>query len=53
MNNKTTNILVFAFIVAFVSLAYHFMGKVPGIVFFRGIRWRFCVVALHYLQNSD
>ena len=34
MNNKITNILVFSFIAAFVGLAYHFMGKVPGIVFF-------------------
>ena len=46
MNNKITNILVFAFIVAFVSLAYHFMGKVPGIVFFVAsaggfVLWRF------------
>ena len=33
MSNKTTNIIVFLFIIAFVSMAYHFMGMVPGIVF--------------------
>lgn len=34
MNNKMTNIPVLLFIISFVSMAYHFMGKVPGIVFF-------------------
>ncbi len=46
MGQKTTNILVFIFIIAFVSMAYNFMGKVPGIVFFVAsvggfILWRF------------
>lgn len=46
MNYKITNVLVLVFITAFVSMAYHFMGKVPGIVFFVAsvggyILWRF------------
>tara|TARA_R110000782_G_scaffold27256_6_gene69128 strand:- start:2387 stop:2956 length:570 start_codon:yes stop_codon:yes gene_type:complete len=46
MSNKTTNIIVFLFIIAFVSMAYHFMGMVPGIVFAVAsigglILWRF------------
>lgn len=46
MENKLSNILVLIFIIAFVSMAYNFMGKVPGIVFFVAsvggfILWRF------------
>lgn len=46
MNNKLTNVLVLLFIIAFVSMAYFFMGKVPGIVFFIAsvggfVLWRF------------
>lgn len=33
MCNKITNALVILFIIAFVNMAYHFMGQVPGIVF--------------------
>ncbi len=33
MDNKLTNIFVMLFIIAFVSMAYNFMGKVPAIVF--------------------
>lgn len=33
MRNKTSHIIVFFFIVAFVGMAYHLMGKVPAIVF--------------------
>ncbi len=33
MRNVRTNAIVFLFIFAFISMAYHFMGKVPGIVF--------------------
>lgn len=46
MRNKTTNAIVFLFIIAFVSMAYNFMGKVPGIIFAVAsiggfILWRF------------
>lgn len=33
MRNIKTNVLVSLFIIAFISMAYHFMGKAPGIVF--------------------
>ncbi len=33
MRIKITNAIVLLFIIAFVSMAYYFMGKVPGIVF--------------------
>ncbi len=33
MNNKTTVIIVLFFIIAFVSMAYFLMGKIPAVVF--------------------
>ena len=46
MKYKITNILVLIFIIVFISMAYNFLGKIPGVVFFVAsvggfILWRF------------